>query len=55
LVNVLWSLLNLLIGCILARVGRLTSGGDLALAAYFAGVAALSTMSSANFARKHAV
>ena len=55
LVNVLWSLLNLLIGYFLARVGRLASGGDLAVAACFAGVAALSTMCSVNFARKHAV
>jgi hypothetical protein len=52
LVNVLWSLVNLLIGYVLARVGRLASGGDLAMAACFAGVAALSMMCSVNFARK---
>jgi hypothetical protein len=55
LVNVLWSLLNLLIGYVLVRVGRLASGGDLAIAACFAGVAALSTACSVNFAKKHAV
>jgi Na+-transporting NADH:ubiquinone oxidoreductase subunit NqrE len=55
LVNVLWSLLNLLIAYFLVRVGRLASGGDLAFAAFFAGVAALSLMSSVNFAKKHAV
>jgi hypothetical protein len=55
LVNVLWSLLNLLIAYVLARVGRLASGGDLAFAACFAGIAALSTICSLNFAKKHAV
>jgi hypothetical protein len=55
LVNVLWSLPNLLVGCVLARAGRLASGGDLAGATCFAGIAILSTMSSVNFARKHAV
>jgi len=55
LVNVLWSLLNLLVGYVLARLGRLASGGDLAIAACFAGVAALSTMCSVNFAKKHPV
>ncbi len=55
LVNVLWSLLNLLIGYTLARVGRLTTGGDPAFAAFFAAVTTLSTISSLNFAKKHAV
>ena len=54
LVNVLWSLLNLVIGYALVRAGRLASGGDLAFGACFAGVAALSTMCSVNFAKKHA-
>ena len=54
LVNVLWSLLNLLAGYALVRGGRLMIGGDLAFAAWFAGVAILSTMSSVNFAKKHA-
>jgi hypothetical protein len=53
LVNVLWSLLNFLIGYALARVGRLVTGGDGAFAACFAGVAVLSTLSSVNFAKKH--
>jgi hypothetical protein len=55
LVNVLWSLLNLLIGYVLVRASHLTSGGDLAFALCFLGVAALSTMASVNFAKKHAV
>ena len=54
LVNVLWSLLNVVIGYVLAREGRLASGGDLALAACFLGVAVLSTTCSVNFAKKHA-
>jgi hypothetical protein len=37
LVNVLWSLLNLIIGYVLLRVGRAWSGGDWAWAACFAG------------------
>jgi len=45
LVNVLWSLLNLIIGYVLVR----------AIVACFAGLAVLSTMSSVNFAKKHAV
>jgi hypothetical protein len=53
LVNVLWSLLNLLIGCVLLRVGRMSSGGDLALATVFAGGAAISIVASMNFAHKH--
>jgi hypothetical protein len=55
LVNVVWSLVNLVIWYVLARVGRLVSGGDLAMAACFAGVAALSVMCSVNFAKKHVV
>ena len=54
LVNVLWSLLNFLIAYILAWVGRLASGGDLAIAACFAGAGALSTPCSVIFAKKHA-
>jgi len=54
-VNVLWSLLNLLIGYTLAWAGRLASGGDLPFAACYAGVAALSTMCSVNFAKMHVV
>ena len=55
LVNVLWSLLNVLIGYFLVRVGRLAGGGDLAIAVCFAGVVALSTMCSVNFAKKDAL
>ena len=54
LVNVLWSLLNLVIGFVLARVGRAFTGGDGTVAAVFAGVAAISVASSVTFAKKHA-
>src|ERR1700727_4097618 len=54
LVNVLWGLLNLIIGTALFRVGQVWSGGNLTLAIFFAGVAAISVMLSINFATKHA-
>ncbi len=54
LVNVLWSLLNLLIGCVLCRAGHLATGGDAAAASAFVGVVALSTICSVQFARKDA-
>jgi hypothetical protein len=53
-VNVLWALLNLVIGYILFRVGKVASGNDLALVIFFAGIAALSIPSSASFAKKDA-
>lgn len=53
LVNVLWALLNLIIGYVLLRVGRVMSGGDVALATVFIGGAAISVMASVNFAHKH--
>ncbi len=53
LVNVLWGLLNLVVGFILLRVGNVASGGDAALAVFFAGFAALSMMMSVQFSKKH--
>jgi hypothetical protein len=53
-VNVVWALFNLIVGCVLFRVGKISSGGDSALAAFFLGIAALSTMASVRFATKHA-
>jgi hypothetical protein len=53
-VNVLWALLNLAVGYILFRVGKVASGGNLALVIFFAGIAAISIMLSANFAKKQA-
>jgi len=54
LVNVLWALLNLVVGAILFRVGKVSSRDDLALVIFFAGIAAISTLSSVNFAKKQA-
>lgn len=54
IVNVLWALLNLVIGYVLYRAGNVSSGGDPALAILFAGIAAMSILSSVNFAKKQA-
>jgi uncharacterized membrane protein len=53
-VNVLWALFNLAVGYILFRVGRISSGDESALLTFFAGIIAISTMLSVNFAKKHA-
>ena len=53
-VNVLWALFNLVVGYVLFRVGKVSSGGDLALVVFFIGITALSTMASIRFAEKHA-
>ena len=52
-VNVVWVLLNLVAGYVLFRVGKV-SGGDSALIVFFAGISAISTVSSVRFAKKHA-
>jgi hypothetical protein len=51
-VNVVWALLNLVVGYILARIGKVSSGGDSALITFFAGIVVISTMSSVRFAKK---
>jgi hypothetical protein len=51
-VNVVWALFNLVVGYLLFRVGMVSSGGYLALAVFLAGIAAISIMSSVNFAKK---
>lgn len=51
MVNVVWALLNLVVGYILFRVGKVSSG-DAALIVFFAGIAAISTWSSVGFAKK---
>jgi hypothetical protein len=53
LVNTLWALLNLLVGYILFKFGQVSSGYYSIVAIFFVGVAAISTMMSVNFARKH--
>jgi hypothetical protein len=53
-VNMLWALLNLVVGYMLFRIGRVSSGSDLALVVFFAGIAVLSVMCSISFSKKHA-
>ena len=53
-VNVVWALLNLVAGYILCRIGKVASGGPLALLGFFAGIIVISTMSSVFFAEKQA-
>jgi hypothetical protein len=51
-VNVFWSLLNLAVGYVLFRVGKLSHGKITALVIFFAGVLAISTILSVRFAKK---
>jgi hypothetical protein len=51
-VNVVWGLLNLAVGYILFRAGKVAGAGDLALIVFFAGIAAISIMMSVQFAKK---
>jgi hypothetical protein len=53
-VNVLWALLNLTVGHVLFRAGRVSGGGDTALVVFFAGIVAMSVMLSTAFQDKHA-
>ena len=54
LVNVLWALLNLLLGYIVFQFGRISSDNHVGLAIFFAGITALSIPMSVSFAKKHA-
>jgi hypothetical protein len=53
-VNVVWALFNLAAGYILFRAGKVASGDDLAMVTFFAGIVAISTVSSVRFAKKQA-
>jgi hypothetical protein len=53
-VNVVWALSNIVAGYVLFRVGKVASGGALALAIFFAGIVTISTMMSVRFAEKQA-
>jgi hypothetical protein len=53
-VNVLWALLNLVVGYVLFRAGKVWTGDNAAVAVFFAGIATISTMLSVRFAKKHA-
>jgi hypothetical protein len=49
-VNVVWALINLVVGYLLFRFGNVWNGGNLALIVFFAGIAALSIWLSVLFA-----
>jgi uncharacterized membrane protein len=51
-VNVLWALLNLLVGYVLFRIGKISSGDDLGLCIFFAGIVVMSIVHSTQFAKK---
>jgi hypothetical protein len=53
IVNVLWALFNLVAGAVLCRAGQVLDGDRLASVIFFAGIAAISIMSSVSFAKKH--
>ncbi len=53
-VNVLWALFNLIIGYLLFRAGKLSSGGEVRLVIFFAGIATISILLSVNFQEKQA-
>src|SRR5580692_6331695 len=52
-VNMVWALLNLIVGYALFRLGKVSSGGDLALAIFLTGVAIIGLLMSIRFASKH--
>jgi hypothetical protein len=51
-VNVVWALFNLVVGYILLRVGKVSSGNYAALVVFFAGIVAISIMLSVRFAKR---
>jgi hypothetical protein len=53
-VNVVWALFNLVVGSILFWVGKISSGDGSALVLFFAGIVAISTTLSVQFAKKQA-
>ena len=53
-VNVVWALFNLILGYMLFRVGKVSSGDDSALVIFFAGIVVISTLLSLRFAKKQA-
>jgi len=51
-VNVVWSLLNLVVGYFLFRVGKVSSDDPIAVGVFFAGIVTISMASSVIFAKK---
>jgi len=52
-VNVLWALLNLVVGYVLFRVGDVSATNYASLVVFLAGIVAISIQSSIGFAKKH--
>ena len=52
-VNVYWGLLNLLVGYLLFRAGKISGSAKVALAIFFIGIIAMSVMLSYAFAEIH--
>jgi len=52
IVNVLWALLNLVVGYLLFRVGGVSATNYVSLAVFFAGIAAINIQASIGFAKK---
>ncbi len=52
-VNVVWALLNLLVGYLLFRAGKVSSENNAALLIFFAGIAVISILPSVRFVQKH--
>src|SRR6202040_73273 len=51
-VNAVWALFNLVVGYILFRAGKVSSGNDSAIIVFFAGIVAISIMLSMRFSTK---
>jgi hypothetical protein len=51
-VNVLWALLNLILGYLLFRFGKITAADPLSLILFFMGIACISIFASKRFAKK---
>ena len=51
-VNVVWAFFNLIVGYILFRAGKVSSGNASTLFVFFTGIAAISLMLSVRFAKK---
>ena len=54
-INVLWALLNLAIGYLLFRVGRVSPDNLASIFIFFAGIAAMSLMAARSFHNKHSL
>jgi hypothetical protein len=53
--NVVWAQVNLIIGYILFRIGKVSSGNDTAVLIFFAGIVVISTVLSVQFAKKQSL